>query len=43
MPDRLRFEFDGVLLWRGRFLDTAPNAAPHELTRYGSFNLTASF
>lgn len=43
VPDRLRFEFDGVLLWRGRFLDTAPNAASHGLTRYGSFNLTASF
>lgn len=43
VPDRLRFEFDGVLLWRGRFLDTAPNAAPTGMTRYGSFNLTANF
>jgi hypothetical protein len=43
VPDRLRFEFDGVLLWRGRFLDSAPNAAPRGTIRYGSFNLTVSF
>lgn len=43
VPDRLRFEFDGVLLAKGRFLRDAPNAPPGRWTRYASFNLTASF
>lgn len=43
VPARLRFEFDGLLLAKGRFLRDAPNAPPGQWTRYGSFNLTASF
>lgn len=43
VPSRLRFEFDGLLLAKGRFLKNAPNAPAGEWTRYGSFNLTASF
>ncbi|WP_458752467.1 alginate export family protein [Sphingobium xenophagum] len=43
MPTRLRFEFDGLLLAKGRFLRDAPNAPPGRWTRYGSFNLTGSF
>ena len=43
LPTRLRFEFDGLLLAQGRFLRDAPNAPPGGWTRYGSFNLTASF
>ncbi|WP_083951334.1 alginate export family protein [Sphingobium abikonense] len=43
VPARLRFEFDGLLLAKGRFLRDAPNAPPRRWTRYGSFNLTASF
>ncbi|WP_047100093.1 alginate export family protein [Sphingomonas sanxanigenens] len=43
MRQRLRFEFDGLLLAKGRFLRDAPNAPPGRWTRYGSFNLTASF
>lgn len=43
LPERLRFEFDGVLLAKGRFLREAPNAPPGRLTRYVSFNLMASF
>ncbi|MHA3791240.1 alginate export family protein [Sphingomonas sp. YL-JM2C] len=43
VPKRLRFEFDGVLLAKGRFLRDAPNATRKRWTRYGSFNLTASF
>jgi len=43
VPTRLRFEFDGLLLAKGRFLRSAPNAPPGKSTRYGSFNLTASF
>jgi hypothetical protein len=42
-PVRLRFEFDGVLLAKGRFLATAPNANARGATAYGSFNLMASF
>ncbi|MDP5280081.1 alginate export family protein [Sphingomonas sp. DG1-23] len=43
VPARLRFEFDGLLLAKGRFLRDAPNAPAGRWTRYGSFNLTASF
>lgn len=43
VPARLRFEFDGLLLAKGRFLLDAPNATPGRRTRYGSFNITASF
>lgn len=43
IPSRLRFEFDGLLLAKGRFLQDAPNAPPRKWTRYSSFNLTASF
>lgn len=42
-PDRLRFEFDGTLLMKGRFLKEAPNAPPGKVSAYSSFNLTASF
>ncbi len=43
VPARLRFELDGLLLAKGRFLREAPNAPPGRWTRYVSFNLTASF
>ncbi|WP_252364877.1 alginate export family protein [Sphingobium yanoikuyae] len=43
VPDRLRFEFDGLLLAKGRLLREAPNAPAKGWTRYGSFNLTAVF
>ncbi len=43
VPDRLRFEVDGVWLAKGRFLRDAPNAPPSRDTRYLSLNLTASF
>jgi hypothetical protein len=43
IKDALRFEFDGVLLRKGRFLRRAPNAPPKAWTRYLSFNLLASF
>jgi len=40
VPKRVRLEFDGVLLTKGRFLIDAPNAQPGNLTKYGSFNVT---
>jgi len=43
IPSRLRLEYDGLLLAKGRFLRDAPNAPPEQWTRYHSFNLTASF
>lgn len=43
VPARLRFEFDGLILAKGRFLKEAPNAPAGRWTKYGSFNLTASF
>jgi len=43
VPARLRFEFDGLLLAKGRFLRAAPNAPRSGWTRYGSFNLSVSF
>ena len=42
MPKRLRFEFDGTYLARGRFLETAPNGRRGD-TRYVSLNLTGFF
>ncbi len=42
IADRLRFEIDGVMLFKGRFLRDAPNA-PRRTTRYASINVTASF
>lgn len=43
IPKTLRAEANGVLLFTGRFLDTAPNAPQGGNTRYLSLNLTASF
>lgn len=43
MPSRLRFEWNGLLLAKGRFLREAPNAPGGDWTKYTSFNLTASF
>jgi len=43
VPRRLRFEWNGLLLAKGRFLREAPNAQPGRWTRYTSYNLTASF
>lgn len=39
----LRLEVDAVVLAKGRFLRTAPNAPPGRWTRYLSLNATASF
>ncbi|NKJ00479.1 alginate export family protein [Novosphingobium sp. SG707] len=41
-PKRLRFEFDGVYLARGSFMENAPNGRRGD-TRYVSFNLTGFF
>ncbi|WP_343617070.1 alginate export family protein [Novosphingobium sp.] len=41
-PAKLRFEIDGVLLAKGRFLESAPNATAKGTTAYGALNLTAS-
>lgn len=43
VPKRLRLEWNGVLLAKGRFLRDAPNAPPGRTTRYMSLNATASF
>jgi len=43
IPERLRFEADAVLLLKGHFLKTAPNAPAGGDTRYISFNLTTMF
>jgi hypothetical protein len=43
IPARLRLEWNGLLLAKGRFLRDAPNAPPEGTTRYLSFNATASF
>jgi len=43
IPQALRFEFDGSVLAKGRFLKTAPNATNRSDVRYASFNLTAAF
>ena len=41
VPNRLRFEANGVLLVKCRFLRDAPNAGPERTTRYVSLNLSA--
>jgi len=43
LPTRVRFEVNGVVLAKGRFLRDAPNAPPGGWTRYASMNLTTSF
>lgn len=43
VPKRLQFEFDGLLLSKGRFLQDAPNVTAGRRTQYVSFNLTALF
>jgi hypothetical protein len=40
IPAHLRFEWDGLLLAKGRFLRDAPNAPPGDTTIYNSFNLS---
>lgn len=42
-PQRLRIEFNGTVLAKGRFMRDAPNAPPGTLTRYAAFSVTASF
>jgi hypothetical protein len=42
-PAKLRFEVDGVVLAKGRFLEEAPNAPAGGTAAYVSLNLTASF
>jgi hypothetical protein len=41
-PGKLRFEADAVILAKGRFLETAPNATRGSTSAYGSLNLIAS-
>jgi hypothetical protein len=43
IPKRLRFEYSGLILAKGRFLRDAANAPAGGATRYNSFNVTASF
>ncbi|MBP9233231.1 MAG: alginate export family protein [Sphingobium sp.] len=43
IPKRLRMEWNGVLLAKGRFLRDAPNAPTGGDTIYNSFNATISF
>ncbi|RYG85812.1 hypothetical protein EON77_04890, partial [bacterium] len=42
VPKQLRFELDTIVLVKGRFLESAPNARPGD-TRFYSLNLTWSF
>ncbi len=42
-PAKLRFEANGIVLTKGRFLEQAPNAPGGGTTLYGSLNLTANF
>ena len=43
IPKRLRLEWSGLLLAKGRFLRDAPNASRSGDTAYNSFNVTVSF
>lgn len=43
VPKRLRLEWSGVFLGKGRFLRNAPNARAGGNTLYNSFNATISF
>jgi hypothetical protein len=43
VPKRLRLEWDGLIMAKGRFLADAPNAPPRGTTVYNSFNATVSF
>lgn len=43
IPKRLRLEWNGLLLAKGRFLNDAPNAPPGGNTVYNSVNATISF
>ena len=43
IPKRLRLEWNGLLLAKGRFLHDAPNATPGGDTLYNSLNATISF
>lgn len=43
IPKRLRLEWNGLLLAKGRFLRDAPNAPAGGNTVYSSFNATISF
>ena len=43
IPKRLRLEWDGLLLAKGRFLKEAPNAPQGGPTIYNSFNATIGF
>lgn len=42
IPKRLRLEWNGILLAKGRFMDTAPNAPANGNSLYNSFNVTVS-
>ena len=43
IPKRLRLEWDGTYLAKGRFLESAPNVTAPRDTLYNSFNATVSF
>ena len=43
VPKRLRLEWDGLIMAKGRFLEDAPNAPPRGATVYNAFNATVSF
>jgi hypothetical protein len=43
VTNALRFEANGIYLFKGRFLRTGPNAPATGDTRYGAVNLTAFF
>lgn len=43
VPKSLRFEFNGLLLRKGRFLERAPNSPSGADTNYVSLNLIATF
>jgi hypothetical protein len=43
VPKRLRLEWDGVIMVKGRFLEDAPNAPASGTTVYNAFNATVNF